>query len=73
VNYENPGLNLEYTGSNERLLGLVPELSFTPYEEGIRELYEHYRERLPQLDRDAVARDDYRRRCSANVPAAAGR
>jgi nucleoside-diphosphate-sugar epimerase len=70
VKYENPGLNLEYTGSNERLLGLLPGLQFTSYEEGIRELYDYYRDRLSHLDREAIARDEYRRRCRPNLATA---
>jgi nucleoside-diphosphate-sugar epimerase len=63
VAYEYPGLNLEYTGSNERLLHVLPELEFTPYARGVRELYGYYRNLLPQLDRDALVRDEYRLRC----------
>jgi nucleoside-diphosphate-sugar epimerase len=61
--FENAGLNHEYTGSNARLLEAVPGFPFTPYEDGIRRLYEHYALHPEMLDRDSVVRDDYRRRC----------
>jgi nucleoside-diphosphate-sugar epimerase len=59
VTFENEGLNLQYTGHNGRLLGVVPNFPFTPCEEGIRRLYEFYALRRETLDRGAVARDDY--------------
>jgi len=68
VAYEYPGLNLEYTGSNERLLSVLPGLEFTPYERGVRELYRYYESLRPRLDRDAVARDEYRLRCHPRAP-----
>lgn len=37
------GLNTEYTGDNSRLLEEIPGFMFTPYSEGIRELYEYYK------------------------------
>jgi GDP-L-fucose synthase len=61
--FENEGLNHEYTGHNGRLLGALGEFRFTPYEEGIRRLYEHYALQRATLDRDAVVRDDYLVRC----------
>ena len=63
VVFENGGLNHEYTGANARLLEAVPGFQFTPYPEGIRRLYEHYALHREMLDRDAVVRDDYLRRC----------
>jgi nucleoside-diphosphate-sugar epimerase len=63
VVFENGGLNHEYTGANARLLEAVPGFQFTPYPEGIRRLYEHYALCREMLDRDAVVRDDYLRRC----------
>ncbi len=63
ISFENEGLNHEYTGHNGRLLDALPEFQFTPYEEGIRRLYEHYALRRETLDRDAVVRDDYLVRC----------
>lgn len=63
VVFENGGLNHEYTGGNARLLEAAPGFQFTPYQEGIRRLYEHYALRREMLDRDAVVRDDYLKRC----------
>ncbi|HEY3172102.1 MAG TPA: NAD-dependent epimerase/dehydratase family protein [Thermoanaerobaculia bacterium] len=63
VVFENGGFNHQYTGHNGRLLGALPDFPFTPYEVGIRRLYEHYALRRETLDRDAVLRDDFRLRC----------
>jgi UDP-glucose 4-epimerase len=63
VRVETPGLNFEYTGDNGRLLSFVPGFRFTPYEEGIRRLWDFYRTRREMLDVEAVRRDDYSRRC----------
>jgi nucleoside-diphosphate-sugar epimerase len=59
VAFENEGLNFQYTGHNGRLLDVVLNFRFTPYDEGIQRLYEFYVLRRETLDRDAVARDDY--------------
>jgi nucleoside-diphosphate-sugar epimerase len=59
VDFQTPGLNFQYTGHNGMLLRLMPDLRFTPYEEGIRGLYTYYDERREGLDRDSVVRDDY--------------
>ncbi len=59
----NPGMNLEYTGSNARLLAEFPDLKFTPHAEAIKELYAYYRANLEKLDADAVKADEYLKNC----------
>lgn len=59
----NPGMNREYTGDNARFLAEFPGFEFTPYERGIRELYDHYRERLGELDLACVKEDPYIKNC----------
>lgn len=71
INILNPGLNDEYTGSNNRLLSEFPDLSFTPYESAIRGLYSYYRDSLSVLDLDSVKADSYLKSCRTK-PAAEG-
>jgi len=59
---ETPGLNFQYTGDNARLLQLCPDLTFTPLDEGVRQLFAYYRERIETIDRAALEADEYRRR-----------
>lgn len=63
VRFETPGWNYAYTGSNAKLRSELPRLRFTTIGEGVARLHERYRARLPELDREAVARDDYRLGC----------
>lgn len=72
VEFQTPGLNCQYTGHNGTLLGLLPDLRFTPYEGGIRGLYRYYDERREGLDRDSVVRDDYLVRTRPRIPGADG-
>ena len=39
INFKTEGLNFEYTGSNGLLLEEIPNFKFTPFEEGLKELY----------------------------------
>lgn len=58
-----PGLNLEYTGSNARLLSELPDLKFTPYISAIKKLYAYYSKNLEKLDLAAVREDPYLKNC----------
>lgn len=69
---EQPGLNFEYTGSNEQVLSVYPGFTFTPIEEGVRRLMAYYRERLETVDREAVVADEYRRKARTRQPAQPG-
>jgi GDP-L-fucose synthase len=68
VAFQTEGLNFQYTGDNGALLRLLPDLRFTPYEEGIRRLYSYYAARREALDRDSVVRDDYLLRTRSRRP-----
>ena len=59
----NPGLNREYTGGNARLLAEFPGFKFTPYAEGVKELYAYYSANLQKLDAAAVKADRYIKNC----------
>jgi GDP-L-fucose synthase len=69
IEIETPGLNYQYTGDNSRLMQLVPGFTFTSLQDGVRQLFAHYRSRMDTIDREALAADDYRRRCAARQPA----
>ena len=68
VAFRTEGLNFQYTGDNGTLLRLLPDIRFTPYEEGIRRLYSYYDARREALDRDSVVRDDYLVRTRPRIP-----
>jgi GDP-L-fucose synthase len=70
---ETPGFNFQYTGDNSRLLSIEPGFAFTPVDEGIRRLFSYYRDRPATIDRDFLAADDYRRRCSTRESAGTNR
>jgi len=53
---DTPGLNLEYTSSNQRILQECP-IEFTDHKDGVKRLYDYYREHLDCLDLDAVRGD----------------
>lgn len=53
------GLNYQYTGENRRLRRQIPRFVFTPYKEGIKQLYQFYEQRIDSVDRDEVIQDDY--------------
>lgn len=59
----NPGMNREYTGDNSLFLGEFPGFEFTPYMDGIRELYAYYRENIHKLDLEKVKADPYLKNC----------
>lgn len=61
---KNRGMNYQYTGNNQRLMDCIGEdFQFTSYEEGIRQLYFYYKERLDSLDLDSVKEDAYIQFC----------
>ena len=57
------GLNKEYTGDNSRLKNEIPKLKFTDYKEGIRKLFNYYKENIENLDKDAIVQDNYLKYC----------
>ena len=60
---DTPGLNAEYSGNNDRLLAHIGSFPFTPVSQAISELREYYASILPQIDGDAIRRDEYARYC----------
>ena len=67
INVLNSGLNTEYTGDNKRLLQVAGPFSFTPYEQGIRELTQYYRSVWNSIDFDAVRADPYIDKCAVRL------
>lgn len=59
----NPGMNTEYTGSNQRLLKDLGGFNFTSYETGVKRLYAYYAARLGELDLEAVKADPFLKAC----------
>ena len=59
----NPGMNREYTGDNSLFLGEFPGFEFTPYLDGVRELYAYYRENIASLDVEKIKTDPYLKNC----------
>jgi nucleoside-diphosphate-sugar epimerase len=64
---ETPGLNNEYSGNNERLVTQIGNFPFTPMKEAISELRNYYASILPQVDADAITRDEYARYCTVHT------
>ena len=59
VTVKNPGLNYQYTADNTRLLeNMGNDFVFTSYKEGIKELYDYYKENLDWLDTEAIRKDE---------------
>jgi UDP-glucose 4-epimerase len=55
----NPGIGVEYSGNNSRLMAELGAFRFTPPEEGIAELRRYYLSIREGLDAAAVRQDDY--------------
>ena len=63
----NQGLNNEYTGDNTRLRKEIPGLSFTGYNQGIKDLFLYYRKILSKIDRNILAQDKYIKYCRTKL------
>lgn len=61
---DTPELNNEYSGDNSRLLAQIGNFQFTPMPEAISELMEYYCSILPQVDSDAIIKDEYAKYCA---------
>jgi GDP-L-fucose synthase len=59
----NAGINIEYTGSNERIVKELGGFNFTSYENGVKKLYAYYASRLKELDLDTIKKDPYLKLC----------
>ncbi len=64
VTVRNPGLNFQYTGSNERLLeNMGGDFKFLSYKESITRLYNYLEENLESLDTEAIRKDEFIKYC----------
>ena len=55
----NSGVGTEYTGDNRKLLSEIGAFQFTSYTDAITDLYRYYKERISDLDADAIEQDKY--------------
>lgn len=59
----NPGLNVEYSGDNARLLAELKGYNFTPLEDALKELYGWYKDNLDKIDRKTIEKDEHIKYC----------
>jgi len=59
----NPGLNLEYSGDNTRLLKEMDNFNFTSFDAALKELYNWYKARTSEIDKEKIVRDEYIKYC----------
>lgn len=64
----NPGLNVEYSGDNARLLKEI-RCEYTPLTKAIAELFMHYKGIIHQIDSNKIANDEYIKNCIINKDA----
>ena len=57
VQFLNPGMNYEYTGSNERLRENFPDIRFTSYRDGIAEVYAYCKSHIDEVDVEKIRAD----------------
>jgi len=55
----NPGIGVEYSGDNKRLLSEIVKFQFTTYERAIADLFGYYKKIKDTLDVDAIKQDLY--------------
>lgn len=60
---ENPGMNHEYSGNNERLITEIGGFRFTPFSDALSALRSYYASIMPRIDADAIRRDEFARYC----------
>ncbi len=53
-----PGLGVEYSGNNRRLSAELKNFSFTPIEQGVRELYDWYKMNVGIIDKKLLEEGD---------------
>lgn len=59
----NAGMNTEYSGDNCKIKSELGDFTFTEYEQSIRQLYEHYKSVIDDLDLETVKNDPYIKQC----------
>lgn len=62
----NEGLNKEYTGNNGNITKNIRDCEFTSYESGIKELYNHYLNRIKEIDIREIRNDSYFKYCKVS-------
>jgi len=67
IRVENEGLNLEYSGNNERLMNEMPDMLFTPMDSAIQELIKYYSKILPTINSEIIRNDPYAAYCIINT------
>ena len=54
VIFENEGLNLEYTGSNERIINQLRNFKFTEITDSLKKVYDYYYQNQTLIDIDKL-------------------
>lgn len=57
IDVKNPGIGLEYSGSNQRLKQEIPGIKFTDIETGINKLYDWYQNNKDKIDKNKLLFD----------------
>lgn len=57
IQVADPGMGMEYSGSNQRIRGEIHDLSFQPFQQSIFKLYQWYTEHENQIDRNLLLFD----------------
>ncbi len=60
----NPGLNIEYSASNSRLVQDLGNLRYTPLDKSIPALFDYYRSILLKIDAEKIRNDQYSVKCA---------
>jgi GDP-L-fucose synthase len=60
---KNPGLNLEYSGDNKRLLNEIGNFKFHQISNAIAILFNYYKSIIHKIDYDAIQKDEYAAYC----------
>jgi len=64
ITIENPGMNHEYCGNNERMFSEIGSFHFTPIFDALSALRSYYTTILPQIDTDRIRCDEFARYCT---------
>lgn len=59
----NPGLNVEYSGDNARLLTEIKGYDFTSFDHALKELYDWHIDNIDKIDRKVIEKDEYIKHC----------
>jgi GDP-L-fucose synthase len=53
----NPGMNVEYSADNQRIVHELGGFEYTDYDAAIASLYAWYKQKLPEIDRVGIEKD----------------